>query len=153
MFNKLLVIGLAIALALSATAGFAQQVKKQAKEKKGPISAMKIVQGQVTWIGNGRIAIVYKKDAANKSEEEILLPFDKNVELEHLRQVSDISAGNIVSIIFEEVSEERPDGPRLIRKAKKIGFIRKGVKIAVGEKEEKEEKERKEAGEGVLKSE
>jgi len=131
--NKFLIETICLAFFISlGVCAFSQEAKQEVL----PAGKLKIMQGEVTWIGRERIAVVYKKAADGKSEEEMLLPFDKNVELEHLRSLSDISTGDIVSIVFEESTEEGLDGPRLTRKVKKIGYIRKGKKIGIGEKEE-----------------
>lgn len=88
----------------------------------------KEIQGEVTWIGKDKIAIVYKKDVEHRSEEEIVLPIDKKVSLQHLKSISDVAAGDTVYLLFEESTEEGPGGPKLSRIVKKIGFIRKGQK-------------------------
>ncbi|MDD5194260.1 MAG: hypothetical protein PHQ96_01130 [Candidatus Omnitrophica bacterium] len=85
-------------------------------------SKMKEIQGEVTWIGKDRIAIVYA--SSGTSEDEILLPFGKNMVLQHLQSLSQIQPGDTVSIQYEEASEDTPDGTKITRVAKAIIFVR-----------------------------
>lgn len=102
---------------------FAQEAQQQ--KAKVP-SVMKELQGEVTWIRKDRIAIVYNRDTAAGSEDEILLPIDEKVGLEYIRSVSNISVGDTVYLQIEESVEQGPDGPRLTKKVKKISLVRKG---------------------------
>jgi hypothetical protein len=87
---------------------------------------MKEVQGEVTWVGKNRIAVVYAESGT--SESEILLPFDKDVKLEHIQQLGQIAQGDIVRIQYEEVVEESAQGRKEERKAKVISFVRSGLR-------------------------
>ena len=114
---------MAAALCLGLTAGLyaAEKVKKATQ--------LKELQGVVTWIRKDKIAIVYRSDEATHSEEEILLPIGKDIQLVHKNSLSDISVGDTVSIQYEEVTEEGADGAvKSSRKAKAIIFVSPGFK-------------------------
>lgn len=91
----------------------------------------------MSWVGKDRIAVVYA--SSGTSEAEILLPFDKNVKLEHIQQLSQIATGDTVRIYYEEVVEEGEQGRKEERKAKVISFVRPGARkprpVAVDEDE------------------
>jgi len=122
--RRFLKTGLAVVLVLGLVGAVFAQGNKDTKT----YSTMKEVQGEVTWVRKDKIAIVYKKDVEYGSEEEILLPIDKDIRLAHLKSISDVAAGDMVYIQFEELTEEGVDGPKLSRTAKKISFIKKGTK-------------------------
>jgi len=111
-----------------------------AKEElpKGPAgskrtSVKKELQGEVTWISKtgDRIAIVFSRDEASRSEQEILLPVDKNTVLHHKTSIGDINIGDTVSIQYEEVTEESAEGVNSKRTAKAIYFVRAAQKKPV----------------------
>jgi len=130
MRKKIMRIGLAAALVfIFMGAGLA----KEEKSKGQRTSVMKELQGEVTWISKtgDRIAIVFSRDEAKRSEQEILLPVDKNIVLHHKASIGDINTGDTVSIQYEEVTEETPNGVNSKRTAKAIYFIRAAEKKPV----------------------
>ena len=95
---------------------------KEIKEKK---VELKEIQGKVTWIGRDKIAITYYTTPT--TEEEILIFYDKkDIKIRHRKDISEISRGDIVSIVYEEIREDTDEGEKLTFKAKEIIYIRKG---------------------------
>jgi hypothetical protein len=133
------IMGLIGFLVLASTIGFAQEAKPKAPKELKRFSEMKEIQGEVVWIKPGRaIAIVYQRDIENHTEEEILLPLDKDVELEHKKDISQISVGDTVTVQYEEITEEKEAETRQMRKAKKIIFVKPAVKKPVTTQPEEE---------------
>lgn len=93
-------------------------------------AVMKEVAGEVTWIGKKYIAVLYQQDSQNGEEEEILLPFDnKDIRLEHKRNLSEINKGDTVSVHYEEETRQYDSNREEVkRKAKVVSFIRAAVK-------------------------
>lgn len=85
---------------------------------------IKGISGEVSAISKDFIAIVYRRDAAKGTEEEIALPIAKDVIIEHKKSLSEIGAGDLVDVEFEEISEETGEGPKSKRVAKVISFLR-----------------------------
>jgi len=114
-------------------AGLAKEEKSKGQIGPKRTSVKKELQGEVTWISKtgDRIAIVYNRDEASRSEQEILLPIDKNTVLQHKKNLDEIKAGDTVSIQYEEVTEETPEGIKSKRMAKTIYFIRAAQKKPV----------------------
>ncbi len=123
MIKAGLVVGLVLGLAVM---GFGQEAKEKGVEKIRRSSQMKEVQGEITWMSKSYIAIVFQRNDAGKSEEEILLPLDKETNLVHLRTLGDLARGDTVRIQYEEEIEEGEAGRKETRKAKVISFVRKG---------------------------
>lgn len=106
--------------------GKAAKTKDQAPKK---TSLAREVQGEVTGIDSNTISILYsrtygKGKNAGGSEKEIVLPFDKGVELVHLKSVKQIAIGDIVSVRYLETVEDGMDGRMVSRKAGQIAFIK-----------------------------
>ena len=121
-----LTIGLtAISLAQNATK--TTETKPQAKTKFKKTTQMKEVQGEVTWLTKNHIALVYATDEGGLSDREILLPFGKEVKLQHVQELSQIKKGDMVLVQYEEVIEEGPEGKQENRVAKLISFVRPAV--------------------------
>ncbi|MDP3732571.1 MAG: hypothetical protein Q8R31_06110 [Candidatus Omnitrophota bacterium] len=119
--------GLVVGLVLGVISiGFGQEAQEKSAEKIRRTSQMKEVQGEITWMSKSYIAIVFQRNDAGKSEEEILLPIDKETNLVHLRTLGDLARGDTVRVKYEEVVEEDAQGRRLNRLAKAISFVRKG---------------------------
>lgn len=85
---------------------------------------IKGISGEVSAISKDFIAIVYRRDEAKGTEEEIALPIAKGVIIEHKKNLSEIAVGDTVNVEFEEVAEEAREGARLKRVAKVISFTR-----------------------------
>ena len=84
---------------------------------------MKGVSGEVSAISKDFIAVVYRRDEAKGSEEEIALPVAKDVIVEHKKSIAEIGAGDLVDVELEEYTEETPGGLKSKRVAKVIRFV------------------------------
>jgi hypothetical protein len=115
-----------IFLLISAGIGNTQAVKPKAPGNIKRSVTSRELQGEITWIHKDRIAVVYSR--GEKSEEEILLPIAKDVKLENLRSLDQLSAGDSVAFEFAETLEEVRGEAKVSRIIKKIRFIRKGAK-------------------------
>jgi len=97
-----------------------RKVRKVAEVKKE-------LQGEVVYLSKDYIAIVYSRDKA--IENEILLPIDKNLKLEHLRSLANLKIGDTVAVEFMEITEQDREGKRKkIRIGTGITFIRPAQK-------------------------
>ncbi|MDD5584483.1 MAG: hypothetical protein PHV55_05480 [Candidatus Omnitrophica bacterium] len=112
------------------------QAKAQGVQKEGPKKPAiikkeaKSIQGEVTWIGKNKIAVVYSRGEG--SEEEMLLPFDGNVTLERVSDLSQIQQGDTVYIQYEETTQETKEGAsQSVAKANAISFVRPGTRKPV----------------------
>lgn len=85
---------------------------------------VKGISGEVSAISKDFIAIVYRRDEAKGTEEEIALPIAKGVIIEHKKNLSEIAVGDTVNVEFEEVAEETREGARSKRVARVIRFTR-----------------------------
>lgn len=103
-----------------------------AQEGKGKVqssSVMKEVQGEITWMNNKYIAVVYNHDLTNGTEDEILLPIDKDLQLQHKQKLSELAVGDTVTIQYAEDSEEDEQGQvQEKRHARIISFVKPGLK-------------------------
>jgi hypothetical protein len=109
------------------------------KEKSKTTSEMKEVEGAVTWIGQNKIAILYRIDEAKGEEYEILLPLDeKDLTFVHKKNLAEIGKGDTVNVQYEEITEEGQEGKRTDRKAKIITFVKTGVKKEIATEEGEE---------------
>jgi len=122
MVKKLAVV-MVVAFGLMGFA-FIASAKAEGAGKIKRTTELKGIQGEVTWIKKDRIAVLYGYDNVKDMDNEMLLPFDKDIKLEHINSVADIVAGDTVAVQYEEVVEEGPDGRRASRRAKVISFIR-----------------------------
>ena len=85
----------------------------------------KEIEGEVSWLGKNKIAVIYKRDAATGGEYEMLLFFDKDVALQHKQNLAEIHKGDIVNIQYEETTDEYKDKETKTKmKAKMISFIK-----------------------------
>ena len=91
---------------------------------------MKGVSGEVSAISKDFISVVYRRDEAKGSEEEIALPVAKDVIVEHKKSIAEIGAGDLVDVELEEYTEETPEGPKSKREAKVIRFVSAAPKQA-----------------------
>lgn len=97
-------------------------VQGEGTKKAGRV--IKGISGEVSAISKDFIAIVYRRDAAKGTEEEIALPIAKDVIIEHKKNLSEIGVGDMVDVEFEEVTEDTGEGPKSRRAAKVISFLR-----------------------------
>ncbi|KPK97834.1 MAG: hypothetical protein AMJ95_07150 [Omnitrophica WOR_2 bacterium SM23_72] len=93
------------------------------KEKVKETKTMKEVQGEVTWVKQDKISIVYNTDESKGMDYEILLPVDKDTKLVHLKSIEQIKIGDRVRILYEEKTQESAGEVRSYRRAKVITFI------------------------------
>jgi hypothetical protein len=115
IFRLILVLVLCAVLAGEALAQ-GRKVTKVAEKKKA-------VQGEVVYLSKEYISIVYSR--ANGIENEILLPIDKNLKLEHLRSLANLKVGDTVAVEFAEITEQDQEGKRKkIRAGTVITFVR-----------------------------
>ena len=87
-----------------------------------------IISGEVSAVSKDFIAVVYRSDEAKGSAEEIALPVAKDVVVEHKQSLSQIGAGDMVDVEYEEYTEETPEGPRSKRVAVAVRFLRAAPK-------------------------
>ena len=126
IFHKICAVHLVCAaVVLSLPIYSTAQPAKNNNVNKVTSSVLKEVEGTVTWIGKSRIAVSYGIDAQGV-ENEMLLPFDKDIKVAHKQKVSDIQRGDIVQVLYEEVVEDGPEGKREYRRAKQISFKKPG---------------------------
>lgn len=124
-----LVLGLTgIAFAQVAKQKVAVQ-KEKAEKLVRRTNTMKEVVGEVVWMNDKYIAVLYNRDPQTGDEYEILLPWNKKtIGLEHLRNAGEVQKGDIIRIKYEEdyalYDSNRED---ISLKAKVIGFVRKGA--------------------------
>jgi hypothetical protein len=119
IFRLILAVVLCVCLAEVAAAQ-KRKVTKVAERKKA-------VQGEVVYLSKDYIAIVYSRDKA--VENEILLPIDKNLKLEHLRSLANLKIGDTVAVEFIETTEKNQKGQtKKIRTGTVITFIRPAQK-------------------------
>lgn len=119
--------GIFLVVCVAGTAVYAQAQSVAAKKPTILKKEVKNIQGDVTWIAKNKIAIVYGR--GENSEEEIMLPFDKDVALERIGDIAEIKQWDTVSVQYEETTQEAPGGGiEVINKAKTISFIRAGTR-------------------------
>lgn len=144
MGRKIITLAITIGLFLGLTGlGFAQGTKERVV--KHATNAREVV-GEITWMNDKYISVLYQRDPQTGDEYEILLPWNKKtIGLEHLRSLGEVQKGDIVRVKYEEdytlYDTKRED---VRRKAKVIGFVRKGTPKPVPVEPQ---------GEGVLRSE
>jgi|GEM_PF-2989969 len=119
IFRLMLAVMLCVCLAAAASAQ-QHKVTKVAEKKKA-------VQGEVVYLTKDYIAIVYSRDKG--IENEILLPIDKNLKLEHLRSLSNLNVGDTVAVEFLETTEQDQNGKlKKIRTGTVVTFVRPAQK-------------------------
>lgn len=118
MRNKIIIVLAVLAIFILHTAVFSQEKTKIAG------SRLKIVSGEVSGIGRDFIAVVYNRDEAKGTEEEIALPIAKDVILEHRKSLEQIAVGDLVDVQFEDVKEETKEGTKTKRIARVITFVK-----------------------------
>jgi len=117
-----------LVFSLRGTAFSQKPVGKREKVVKHTTIGKEVV-GEITWMNDKYISVLYQRDPQTGDEYDILLPWNKkNIELEHLRSVAEIQKGDIVRVKYEEdytlYDTKRED---VSRKAKVVGFVRKGT--------------------------
>lgn len=119
-----LILVMIVVLGLCGASGADGERKKKIIGK-----AQKEIQGEISWINSRYIAVAYNRDPVKGSEDEILLPIDSNLKLEHKRSLDQIKAGDLVRVQYDEETEEDDKGNKKdSRKAAVISFIKAGPK-------------------------
>ena len=123
-------ISLLMVLVLGAAGwGFAQDERGPEKRKTKISSTIKEVQGEISWISSRYIAIAYNRDPGKGSEDEMLLPIDSSLKLEHKQSLDQIKVGDLVRVQYDEETEEDEKGNKKdSRKAAVVSFIKAGMK-------------------------
>lgn len=111
------------------------------------------VQGEITWVKKDMIAVVFGKNSAGASEEEMLLPIAKDVKLQRIAAVTDLKAGDTVYLQFEVIMEEVDGIERPTKTVNKITLVRKGLKKPTLSEAAKAAEQAAEQGTEVFKSE
>lgn len=97
-----------------------------------PITSTKRVKGEVDVIRSDYVTIVYKREknpSGTYKEYDMVIPLDDSVSFLHVKDFSEIKEGDTIEIEYEETAWVDKKGVgRLKRKAKKVKFIRTGVK-------------------------
>ncbi len=111
----------------------AQEGEKGTKDKKVKIaSEVKEIQGEISWIDDKHIAIVYNRDPEKGVENEIMLPIDESIRLEHKKSLSEMVPGDTVRIKYQQdIEEDREGNKSESRKAAVISFVKPAVKKPV----------------------
>jgi len=102
---------------------------------------LKEVSGEVMFARADSIAILYNRDEGKGIEEDILFTFDpKQIKLEHMRSLADITKGDIVRVQYDEVDEQYENaGEEKSLRAKVIAFVKKGVPLPPAAQDEEDE--------------
>ena len=96
-----LILVMIVVLGLCGASGADGERKKKIIGK-----AQKEIQGEISWINSRYIAVAYNRDPVKGSEDEILLPIDSNLKLEHKRSLDQIKTGDLVRVQYDEETEE-----------------------------------------------
>jgi hypothetical protein len=117
-----------------------------AENKKPSVSKAQVkeVEGEVSSLTKRSISIVFARDKQAGTESEILLPYGKNVIIEHKKSLSEIQVGDIVSVKYTDETLNYGDGKEENKiTAKVIRFISPAAadspykkKVVSGETEE-----------------
>ncbi|MDD5454117.1 MAG: hypothetical protein PHW62_01265 [Candidatus Ratteibacteria bacterium] len=140
------IIVFALFICSTAMAKDAKDIKKEENAANQKI-VLKEVQGEVTWIRNDKIAIMYAQDNEAGTAEEMLLPVPEDVSVINKKSLNEIKVGDIVRVQYEEVTEETPEGTSINSRAKTIIFLKAAVKKPVKPPPEEEEEEILDSGE------
>ena len=99
------------------------------KGKRPVIStATHAVQGEVAYVSKDYISIIYQRSEDQTEEYEMMLSIDEALELTRVASLDKLNIGDTVTIDYDEITEEYPDGPRSRRKAKNVAFTRPAAK-------------------------
>ena len=124
-----LVLGLTGIAFAQATKQKVAAPKEKAEKLVSRTATMKEVVGEIIWMNDKYIAVLYHRDPETGDEYEMLFPWNKKtIGLEHLRSVSEIEKGDIIRVKYEEdhaLYDTKREEVR--RRPKVIGFVRKGA--------------------------
>ncbi|TBR20046.1 hypothetical protein EPO66_00335 [bacterium] len=100
-------------------------------EAKAParMGATKVIEGEVSAITKDGVAVVYHRDTAKGTEDEVFIPLDNSVQLVHKRSISEIKTGDIVSIqYYEQIKEGKKNEPGNKFKGTVLTFLKPAAK-------------------------
>ena len=86
------------------------------------------VQGEVAYIGKDYISVIYQRSEDLSAEHEMMLSIDEALELTRVASLDKLNIGDIVTIDYDEITEEYPEGPSSRRKARNVAFTRPAAK-------------------------
>jgi len=90
-------------------------------------SADKSIQGEVSGINKRNITVIYNRNEAAGTEEEMMVSINKGTQLMHKRNYSEIKEGDLVNVEYEEQVVQLDDGKQETRLvAKAIKFVKQG---------------------------
>jgi hypothetical protein len=138
---------LAVIVTFSCAIAFAQGTKKD-DSRITRTKVMNEVQGEIISLSKRGISILFNRDEANGSEDEIYIPINKkDIRFDHIKDLSELALGDIVRVQFEEEDVAGQGKDEINFQAKLISFVKKGAP----KKAQPEQKEEP-AGLGVLDS-
>lgn len=98
---------------------------KESKEEAATSVASKEITGEVSGVSNNSIAVVYKKDLAKGEEYEVLLLVDGTVQLERIKNITQLKIGDTVTVAYDESFQTNQEGTEITdRKVKTIKFMK-----------------------------
>jgi len=111
---------------MPAPAAEGESGQNAAHKKLTPISTAKDVQGEISWMNKKYIAVSYNRDLQKGTEEEMLLPIDKGIKLEHKKSLSELKIGDTVRVQYQEDAEVDDQGNQENgrRRATVVSFIK-----------------------------
>ncbi len=132
MLKNIIGLGLIAGFVLLAgESGFCQSANKEKSTESAVARTTRVrkeIQGEVTGKSFEAISICYQRDE-NGAEHEIMIPIDqKDLKINHKEGLDQIEIGDIVSIEYDETSEEVAGGVSIKRKGRIIHFIRQGIR-------------------------
>lgn len=99
----------------------------RAEEKPQPKRSVqsKEVTGELAWKGQNKLTVIYQRDEEKGEEYEMLIPYDDKLIIEHKRNMSEFSRGDVVKITYAEETLAYPDRVESSVKAVKISYVKK----------------------------
>lgn len=99
----------------------------RAEEKPQPKRSVqsKEVTGELAWKGQNKLTVIYQRDQEKGEEYEMLIPYDDKLIIEHKRNMSEFSRGDVVKVTYAEETLEYPDRVESAIKAVKISYVKK----------------------------
>jgi len=94
------------------------------------ISVKKEIQGEVTGKTYESISICFARDKESGAEQEIMIPIDeKSIKLVNKQELDEIKIGDVISIEYDEITEDTDEGKFVKRKGETIHFIRPATSV------------------------
>ena len=112
--------GMAALLCAGASVAWAAHEPEKTNEK----IVQKELTGQVVWIGKHAISVEYDRDAT--SSYEMLLPVTGDLELERLKNLSELKRGDTIHVDYRQTVKQGEDGQEMVVKtvATKVALMR-----------------------------